>query len=36
MSEDNLKSYANAMAIDPETGKPMPKNAVTLTGSYAG
>jgi hypothetical protein len=30
----NLNSYTHAMAIDPTTGKPMPKNEVTLAGSY--
>jgi hypothetical protein len=32
MSE-SLNQYQHAMAIDPETNKPMPKSAATLTGS---
>ncbi|SDM17227.1 hypothetical protein SAMN05443253_102159 [Bacillus sp. OK048] len=32
MSE-RLNQYQHAMVIDPETGKPMPKTASTLTGS---
>lgn len=29
----DLTGYSHAMAIDPDTGKPMPKSAVQLTGS---
>lgn len=32
--EDILKRYAHAMTIDPETGKPMPKVAAELSGSF--
>jgi hypothetical protein len=33
MSNDKLKYYSHAMAIDAETGKPMEKVAAQLTGS---
>jgi hypothetical protein len=35
MSQQILNQYQHAMAMDPTSGKPMPKSEVTLAGSKA-